>query len=79
MLSELEKFNVQTILVLYNKKWNGYKIFHSWPKVIASDSNIDETFRSMHQSIMAKIKNHACKDWIVLHVIITHSITVFKC
>ena len=26
----------------------------------------------MHQSIMTKIKNYACKDWIVLDVIIKH-------
>ena len=33
----------------------------------------------MHQSIMTKIKNYADKDWIVLYVIIKHSIQIFEC
>ena len=45
-------------------------MFHSSAKLIASDSDIDEAFKSIHQSIMTKIKNYACKDWIVLDVII---------
>ena len=69
----LKKFKVQTILVLRYKKRNDCKIFHSNAKIIGSDSDIDEAFKSMHQSIMTKIKNYACKDWIVLHVIIKHS------
>ena len=72
LLSELKKFKVQTILVLDYKKRNDRKIFHSSAKLIASDSDIDEAFKSMHQSIMTKIKNYACKDWIVLDVIIKH-------
>ena len=69
LLSELKKFKVQTILVLDYRKRNDSKIFPSSPKLIASDSGIDEAFKSMHQSIMAIIKNYACKDWIVLNVI----------
>ena len=68
MLSELETFNVQTILDY--KKRIDYKIFRSSTKLIASDSDIDKVFKSMHQSIIAKIKNYAEKDWIVLDVII---------
>ena len=79
LLSELKKFKVQTILVLDYKKRNDRKIFHSSAKLIASDSDIDEAFKSMHQSIMTKIKNYACKDWIVLDVIIKHSIKIFEC
>ena len=79
LLSELKKFKVQTILVLDYKKRNDRKIFHSSAKLIASDSDIDEAFKSMHQSIMTKIKNYACKDWIVLDVIIKHSIRIFEC
>ena len=59
-LSELlKKFKVQTILVLDYKKRNDRKIFHSSTKVIANDSDIDEAFKSMHQSKnkkMTKIK-----------------------
>ena len=32
----------------------------------------------MHQSIMTKIKNIADKNWIVLDVIIMHSIKIFE-
>ena len=33
----------------------------------------------MHQSLMVKIKNYASEDWIVLDVIIKHSIKIFAC
>ena len=33
----------------------------------------------MHQSIMTKIKNYTYEDWIVLDVIIKHSIKIFGC
>ena len=56
LLNELKKFKVQKILVLDYKKINDCKIFHSSPKLIASDSDIDEAIKSMHQSIMTKIK-----------------------
>ena len=74
LLSELKKFKVQTILVLDYKKRNDRKIFHSRTKLTAINSDIDEAFKSMHQSIMTKIKNYADKDWIILDVIIKHSI-----
>ena len=32
----------------------------------------------MHQSIMTKIENYACKDWIVLDVILKHSIKIIE-
>ena len=44
----MKKFTVQAILVLDYKKRNDCKIFHSSAKVIASDSDIDEAFKSMH-------------------------------
>ena len=50
-LDELKKFKVHTILVLDYKKRNNCKIFHSSAKLIASDSDIDEGFKSMYQSI----------------------------
>ena len=57
MLSELKKFKAQTILVWEYKETNGHQlVFHSSTKLIASDSDIDEVFRSMYQSIMTKIK-----------------------
>ena len=79
LLSESKKFQVQTILVLDNKKKNDRKIFYSNAKLIACDSDIDESFKFMHQSIMTKIKNYFCKDWIVLDVIIKHHIKIFEC
>ena len=79
LLSELRKFIVQIIFVWDYKKRNDRKIFHSSAKLIASDSNIDEAFKSMRQSIMTKIKNYASEDWVVLDVIIKHSIKIFTC
>ena len=51
-LGELKKFQVQTILGLDNQKENAQKIFHPSPKLIASDSGNDQTFKFIHQSIM---------------------------
>ena len=76
LLSELKKFKVQIILVVECNKRNDSKIFHSCTKLIASDLDIDEAFKSIHQSIMSKIKNYACEDWIGLDVIIKHSIKI---
>ena len=47
---------VHTVLVLECKKRNYPKIFNSSVKLIASDSDIDEAFKSMQESIMTKIK-----------------------
>ena len=74
-----KKFKVQKILVLDYKKRNNHKIFHSSAKRIGSDSDIDEEITSMHQSNMTKIKNNISEDWIVLDVIIKHSIKIFEC
>ena len=80
LLNELEKFKVQRILFLDCKKRNDWKIFHSSPKLIANDSDIDEAFKSIHQqSIIIKINNCASEDWIVLNVIIKHSSKIFEC
>ena len=59
-LSEMKAFKVQKILVLEYKKRNDHKIFHSCIKLIASDSDIDEAFKFMHQSIITKIKKLYC-------------------
>ena len=77
LLSELKKFKVQTIFVLEYLRRNDCKIFHSSAKITASDSGTDEAFKSMHQSIITKIKNYASEDCIVLDVIIKHSIKTF--
>ena len=61
LLSELKKFKVQTILILDYKKRNYRKMVHSIAKLIASNSDSDEAFKSMHQSIMKKIKNMLVK------------------
>ena len=59
LLGELTKFEVQTILVLENKKIDDHKsackFFHSRAKLIDDDSVIDKAFGSMHQSVMTKI------------------------
>ena len=54
-------------------------MFHSSAKLIASDSDIDEAFKFMYQSIMTKIEYYASEDWIVLDVIIKHGIKTFEC
>ena len=69
-----EKFKVQVILVLDYKKRNDRKILHSSTKLIASDSDIDEAFKSMHQTIMTK-KIMLVK--IVLDVITKHIVLRF--
>ena len=79
LISELKNFKVQAILFLDYKKRNACKIFHSSAKLIASDSDIQEGFKSMHQSILIEIKNYASEDGIVLDIIIKHSIKIFKC
>ena len=79
LLNELKKFKVETISILDYKKRNDRKIFHSSTKLIDSDSDIDEAFKSMHQSIMTKLRNYACEDCIVLDVIIKYSIKIFEC
>ena len=79
LLSNFKKFKVHAILFLDYKKRNDHKMFLSRAKLIVSGSDIDKRFKSMHQSIMTKIKNYASEDWIVLHVNIKHSIKTFEC
>ena len=78
LLSELKKFKIQSILVLEYKKRNDKKIFHSSAKLTASDSDTDEGFKFMHQSIMAKIKYSSSEDWVV-KIIVKHIIKIFEC
>ena len=78
LLSASKKFKVQSILVLEYQKRNDHKIFHSSTKLTADDSDIDEAFKSMHQSIITKIKNSASEDWVV-ETIVKHSIKIFGC
>lgn len=42
-----------------------HKNFHSSAKMIVNDSDIGETFRSMHESAVRKIKNSVTEDWII--------------
>ena len=78
LLSELKRFKVQSILAIEYKERNDYKIFHSNAKAIASDSVIDKAFKSLHQSIMTKIKNFDSEVWVV-EKILKHSIMIFEC
>ena len=75
MVRELKKFKFHTILV----KINDWKKLYSSANLIASDWDIEETFKYMHQSIMKKIKIYASHDRIALDVIIKHSIIIFEC
>ena len=70
LLENFKKIKVQTVIVLGYKKRNDCKIFHSCTKLTAIHSDIDEAFKSMDQSVMTKIKNYVCKDWIVLDAVI---------
>ena len=78
MLSEWEKIKVHTKLVLEYKKRNHNKIFNWSAKQIAIDEDIDQAFKSMHRSIMKNIKTHARKDWVVVGIIINHSLRLFS-
>ena len=79
LLIEWKKFEVKAVLVVDYKKRNERKILHSSTKLIASDSDIDEAFKSMHRSIMTKIENYVFEDWIVLDGVIKHDINIFEC
>ena len=70
LLNELEKFKVQTTSDIDCKARNNRKIFHLSTKLIACDSDIDGAFKSMHQSVMTKMKNYA---------IIKHSLKILEC
>ena len=67
------------ILILGHKKRKNCKVFHLSAKLIAGNSGIDEAFKWMHQTVITRTKNYACGDWIVLEVIIKHSIKIFDC
>ena len=80
LLNELKKIKVETILVLEYKKGNDRKIFHSRAKLIASGSDIDETFESMYQNIMMKIKIRLLTFRLLLkQLLLKHSIKNFEC
>ena len=49
-------FQIFISVPLNYKKGNDRKIFHSSAKLIANHSDIDEAFKSIHQSNMTKIK-----------------------
>ena len=74
MLNELKKFKVQTILVKISVKEKN----SLYTKLIPSCSDIDEAFKSMHQSIMSRIKKYACEDWIVLDTIVKTAFIFLK-
>ena len=59
---------ILTILDLDYQKENDCKIFHSSNKLIASDLDIDEAVKSMHQRIITKVKNYVCEDYVYVYV-----------
>ena len=69
LLGGLKKFKVQNILALKNKKIDNHKTirksFHACAKLIANDSDADNAFKSMHESIITKIKDSVSGDWII--------------
>ena len=75
----MKKFKVKTLLVWQYKKRNDNKNFHSSTKLIASDSNLDEAFKSMYPSIMTKAKNSISEDCTVIESILKYSIKIFEC
>ena len=79
MLHELKKFKVQIILVLEYNKRNDCKTFHSSAKLIPSDSDLDEAFKSMHKIIMIEIKSYGSDYWIVIETIPKHGVKIFEC
>ena len=44
--------------------------FPSCAGLIASDSDVEEAFKSMHQSIITKIKSFSGKEWVVLYALV---------
>ena len=48
LLGEMKMFKVKEVLILEYKKTNDHKTFHSCTKLIASNSDIYEAFKSMH-------------------------------
>ena len=69
---------MKVFLLDYTKR-NHRKIFHLSVELSAGDSDIDEAFKSMHQSIMTKMKNSASEIWIVVETILKHSSNIFEC
>ena len=67
------------MLVLDYKKRNDRKTFHSNARLIASNSEIAEEFKSRQQSIMTKIKNSSSKNQTVIETILKHNIKIFGC
>ena len=53
------------------------KIFHSSTKLFSNNSDIDKAFRSIHQSVMTKIKKYVRKGWIVKKIV-EHNIKIFS-
>ena len=80
LLGELKKFKVQTILVLEFKKMDDhkviYKIFLFITNLNVNDSDIDKAFRSMHQSIITKIKKFSL---LIVKTIVEHNIKLCEC
>ena len=53
------------------------KIFHSSAKLIVNESDIDKAFRSMHQSVMTKIKNSVIEERI-FNTIVERRVNTFE-
>ena len=66
--------HVRSILVLEYKKYDD-KTFHSSAELVARNTDINETFKAMHQSIMTKIINFGSKNGVA-EIIVKHSMKI---
>lgn len=76
LLNELFS-HAQSMLLLEYKKYD-HKTFHSSAELVARNSDINETFKDMHQSIMTKIINFGSKDGVA-EIIVKHSMKIVEC
>ena len=54
------------------------KVFYQSVKLIFNEPDIDKAFKSMHQTVMTKIKLCVSEDWIV-KTIAENDVKIFGC
>lgn len=84
MLDEFKNIKICTYLVSHieytitDDHKTIHIIFHSRAELIANDSHINTAIRSMHQSVMKRIKKITSEDYII-KTILKDDIKIFKC